>query len=342
MQASDAPIASQPQVSRSIPRNEAVDFIKGFLVLGMILYHSINYFAPRFDWLLLYIKFISGGFIFISAYIVIIFYGQKWTANPTRISVRLLWRGLKLVVLFTVINLAINAVSVRNFNAVEFGLKQFANRADEIYLVGAGKYAAFEILLPIGYMLMLSPVILWLQRYRTVLFVALALVSACALFVRFSLNNFALLLVGGAGMFVAVVAPVGRSASRRHVFVSLPAMLLAVAALPWLRQSLAGYILYIIIIFKCVADISLLWPPHWPARGTILLLGEYVLWCYLSHILLLQVILRFVWPHRESSGLVVALIVVATACVLLLSVRAIGWARRRFQCLDRAYRFVFA
>lgn len=325
----------------SASRNGPLDFIKGFLVLGMIVFHSINYFAFDLSPLLLYIKFVSGGFIFISGYVVATFYAAKWAADPLRSAVRLWIRGFKLVALFTVINLSISLLSIRNFNTVQFGLEQFVDRAFDIYVIGSGKYVAFEILLPIGYLLLLSPIILWLQRWRTLLLGALVLIFALTLFLRWHLNNFALLLVGASGMLMGLFLPPDRIASRGHWRVSVPAFLLVVAALPWLRNSLAGYTLYIVAVLKCVADLSLLLSARSPARRLIVFCGEYVLFCYLTQILILQAIFRLAWPHRQSPVLAVALIVVVTGFLMLLGAGAMATARRRFRFVDGAYRFVF-
>lgn len=332
----------EPTVRPGSSRNVPLDFIKGFLVIGMIIYHAVNYFALDLWPLLVYIKFVSGGFIFISGYTVATFYAAKWAADPLGIASRLSLRGLKLVALFTIINLAVSALSIRNFTTIQFGLEQFANRAFDIFIIGSGKYVAFEILLPIGYLLLLSPIVLWLQKWRMILIGLLVLIVASTLFLHWHLNNVALLLVGAAGMMVGLFLPPERIACRRHLLVSVPALLLVVAALPWLRLSLSGYILYIVVVCKCVADLSLLLPARWPARRMILFCGEYVLFCYLTQILILQVIFRLAWPHRESPVLVVALIVVVTGFLMLLAARAMASARQRFSSVDRAYRFVFA
>ena len=308
----------------------------------MIVFHAINYFSSSLSPLLLYLKFVSGGFIFITGYIVATFYATKWATNPFRTATRLLIRGFKLVALFTVINLAINALSVRNFNTVQFGLGQFADRAADIYIGGSGRYAAFEVLLPIGYLLMLSPMVLWLQRWPALLLGALVLLCSATLFLHWHLGNFALLLVGGAGMLAGLFLPPDRVASRAHLRASVPMLLLVVAAVPWLRYSLAGYLLYIAVVFKCVADVSLVLPSHWPARKLVLFCGEYVLFCYLTHILILQAIFRLAWPHPESRYLIVALIAVVTGAVMILGARVVDAARRQFQPVDQAYRFVFA
>lgn len=323
-------------------RNDVIDFIKGSMIVGMIVFHAVNYFASQFSPALLYVRFVSGGFAFITGYLVIAYYARKWATDPRRVAIRLWLRGFKLVVLFTLINLAISALSIRNFNAVEFGLNQFWERAADIYVYGGGRFAAFEILLPIGYLLLLSPIVLWFQKWPTVLYCALILAFAATLFLRMRLDNFAFVLVGAVGMLVGLLLPPDHISLRGHWQFSVPCLLLAVVALPWLSYSLAGYIAYIVIVFKCVADLSLFLPVQSVIRRLSVTCGKYVLFCYLSHILILQAIFRLVWPSRESSLIVLASIVGMTGLLMLLSVFAMDAARRRFQIVDHAYRFVFA
>ncbi len=340
--ASLRPPVSPDPAAPSASRVSCLDFIKGVLVLGMVLYHAVNYFAPRLQDLLLYLKFVSGGFIFMSGYIVVAFYGAKWSSAPGRTAVRLVVRGLKLVVLFSAINLAIGALSIRNFNSVQFGLDTFADRAFDILVFGGGRDVAFEILLPIGYMLMLSPVVLWLQRRRVILLSALALIATYGLFLSWHLGNFSLLLVGSGGMLVGCLLPPDRIAARNHLCVSLPALAAVMAGLPWLRSCLVGYLLYIVVVFKAIADLSLLWSPRWPGRRLIMLSGEYVLFNYLTQILTLQIIFRALYPCRDSSVAVLGLVVIGACLVMWTCDLAVTAARRRFRLVDRMYRFVFA
>lgn len=307
----------------------------------MVVFHAINYYAVDLSPLLLYLRFVSGGFIFMSGYVITTFYATKWITNPSRVVGRLLVRGFKLVALFTLINLAIAALSVRNFNEIEFGLPQFVDRAFDIYLVGSGKHAAFEILLPIGYLLMLSPLVLWLKRWRLALVAGLGVAVGLSLVLRMQLNNQALLIVGFAGMLLGLFLSPGRLGSAYDLRYSAPGVLAAVLLLPWLRFRLGGYLLYVALMLKGLADAGAALPAQSLFRRTVVFCGEYVLFCYLAHILILQSIFRLLWPHRDSSMGSLLLIVALAAVLMVGSARVVAWGRGQLNCVDRVYRYVF-
>jgi hypothetical protein len=189
---------------------------------------------------------------------------------------------------------------------------------------------------------MLSPLFLWLARYRALSLVLLVCLSAYGLFLTWGLNNFTLLFIGGVGGLIGLLVPPGRIASRRHLLWSLPALLACVVTLPWLRARMLGYVVYIIIVFKCIADISETLPSRLAVKRFIVLLGEYVLFCYLSHILMLQLMLRVFWRHQDTPAAGVVLISLITCAFLAALLYATAAARTKFDAVDRAYRFVFA
>ncbi len=88
------------------PRIPALDFTKGALVLIMVLYHWMNYFL-NLSWdLLKYLHFLTPSFIFITGFMVSNVYLSKYAAADPRLSKRLFTRGLKLLAIFLVLNLA--------------------------------------------------------------------------------------------------------------------------------------------------------------------------------------------------------------------------------------------
>ena len=53
-----------------VPRGDAVDFVKGVLVLLMVLYHWMNYFVSVEANLYRYFRFLTPSFILISGVLV--------------------------------------------------------------------------------------------------------------------------------------------------------------------------------------------------------------------------------------------------------------------------------
>src|SRR5271168_93738 len=97
------------QATTSAPKPQrisALDFTKGALVLIMVLYHWINYFiGPQWEYYQ-YIRFLTPSFIFITGFMISNVYLSKYAAADPRLSKRLFTRGLKLMAIFLVLNLA--------------------------------------------------------------------------------------------------------------------------------------------------------------------------------------------------------------------------------------------
>src|SRR5271167_4696572 len=91
---------------KTTQRISALDFTKGALVLIMVLYHWINYFIGA-DWAYYqYLRFLTPSFIFITGFMVSNVYLAKYDPADPRLWRRLFTRGLKLLVIFLVLNAA--------------------------------------------------------------------------------------------------------------------------------------------------------------------------------------------------------------------------------------------
>lgn len=336
-----APPAVSSVTAAAIARNDAIDFAKGLLVVTMVVHHTLNYFASQIQSPFAYIRFVSGGFIFISGYIVATFYAAKWPRNPLKVTLRLETRGLKLLALFTLISVALSLLSVSNYRGQDYNLDNFFDHALEIYTIGYTRAVAFYILVPIAYLLMLSPFLLWLQRYRfTLLFFFGALVLSTVLLGR-HLNNVTMLLIGGVGVFSGMLVPPAKVASAKHLWWSSIALIIWVATLRWWQFNLFAYVTYIIVVLKFAADFSQVLPPASLLKRAFCLLGEYVLFGYLAQIFLLQVARRLLWRHSDTSPAGVVTIILITSAALVLACSVLR-AARRFNLADRAYRLIFA
>ena len=94
--------ASSPKAQRI----SALDFTKGALVLLMVLYHWINYFiGPQWEYYQ-YLRFLTPSFIFITGFMISNIYLSKYDAADPRLPKRLFTRGLKLMAIFLVLNVA--------------------------------------------------------------------------------------------------------------------------------------------------------------------------------------------------------------------------------------------
>ncbi|MCS6316237.1 MAG: hypothetical protein H8K05_00330, partial [Nitrospira sp.] len=144
-------------------RNPALDFTKGVLLLFMVLYHWINYFVDVQGFFYTYLRFITPSFIFITGFLLANVYPDRYGFDSSQIFRRLLLRGMKLLLLFVLLNVVANLLFARSYNRVMPGIDGFFRDAPIIFTSGNAK-AAFAILVPISYLLLLSAVIFLLGR----------------------------------------------------------------------------------------------------------------------------------------------------------------------------------
>src|SRR6188768_1748897 len=96
-------------------RNAALDFVKGALVMCMVVYHSLNYFYPG-ETALRYLHFLPPSFIFITGFFVSSIYLLKYDPADFRLRWRLFGRGFKLLLIFVALNVTVNAFFNSNSN----------------------------------------------------------------------------------------------------------------------------------------------------------------------------------------------------------------------------------
>lgn len=139
-------------------RNPGLDFTKGTLVLFMVLYHWINYFIGPEGFVYTYLRFITPSFIFITGFLIANVYPEKYGWGNHRASKRLMIRGLKLLALFTILNVTANVMFTGNYKGAMPGIDGFIRNAASIYISGNAR-ASFGVLVPISYLLLLSAAI---------------------------------------------------------------------------------------------------------------------------------------------------------------------------------------
>ena len=153
-------------------RISALDFTKGTLVLLMVLYHWLNYFIGIQWGYYQYLRFLTPSFIFITGFMVSRVYLAKYDPTDGRLSLRLFTRGLKLLAIFIVLNVArIVVIPILSTGVLERNLFDPDNLFI-IFLSGnlwglGGKLVSFSILVPISYLLMFSGSLMFPYRlYR--------------------------------------------------------------------------------------------------------------------------------------------------------------------------------
>jgi peptidoglycan/LPS O-acetylase OafA/YrhL len=325
-------------------RNAALDFVKGALVLLMVVYHSFNYFHLDKD-ALRYLRFLPPSFIFIAGFLVTNNYLAKYDPRDSRMYWRLFIRGAKLLAIFIGLNLAVNTLFKVNYNQRQMGLTYLYDHLDSIFLMGEGRAAVFEVLLPISYLLLLSGALLKAQRRlpRFLPVTVVVVVVAClAVSLRQELPfNVDLLSMGLFGMLVGFV-PIPRL-DRFAVRVApvFAAYLLYATAItycyPTYALNMVGLCLTLLFLYAAGRKAG---STGFLARRVVLL-GKYSLIAYIAQIAVLQLLHRALRPMPDSNlKLLVAMAI--TAVVTVAAIETLDFLRAKLPLANRIYQAIFA
>ena len=333
-------------MQRSAPthgRMEFLDLTKGCLVLLMVVYHSFNY-SNQYFLGFRYLSFLPASFIFITGFMVSLVYQPRYASAKKGTSSRLVVRGIKLITLFTVLNLVARA-ALANRGDRTGAIRDFFANTPEVYVYGSSRAAAFSVLLPIGYLLLLSPFGLSLLCRRRSLGVGLGL--ALVLIVGtfdlggVSIGHLNLVSVGVLGLVLGQIKRLSMTFFRQYW-------------LGWLFAYLAffpigiryGYIYFVqaggaVVAVAMLFGISLRWARDDWLHCRIARLGQYSLIAYVLQIAVLQVGSRFI--SRPAPGSVnFWLMLVGTTLAMGIAIEATSWARSRSNWVDRGYRSIFS
>src|SRR5687767_13008865 len=135
-------------------RDIALDFTKGILVVLMVLYHWLNYFVSPYGFGYRYIRFLTPSFVFLAGFLVTNLLVNRRSPTSPALSQRLFSRGIKLLLLFTVLNLGVAWIEPSRSSGRLPGLAAFIEALPASYLTG--QRTSFLVLLPISYTLIFA------------------------------------------------------------------------------------------------------------------------------------------------------------------------------------------
>lgn len=325
------------------PRLEALDFVKGALVVFMVVYHSLNYSADRglpFQ----YLAFLPPSFIVITGFLLSRAYFSRPPENDATTRKRLLIRGLKLVLVFAALNVAAGLLGRRSLSGEALGLNYLVHQWFDVFVTGESR-SAFEVLLPIGYLLMLGPIALAVYRWHRLLLplLALGIVVACKIAESQNelMSNGAMLGAGALGVFLGSQANLPLDRLSRFWPVAALAyvgyMLLAAKTGQTYLMQLTGAFLALTILYGIGAVVG---NTGWWQRRVVRL-GQYSLFTYISQIGFLQILARWIRDPAPASP-AFALLFCLALVLTVLSAEITEWARQRSPLIDRGYRMIFA
>ena len=326
-------------------RNLALDFTKGVLVLLMVLYHWVNYFVSQQGDFYKYLRFITPSFIFITGFLIANVYLAKYAIADPRLYKRLIQRGIKLLALFTLLNLAVAVLAARSPGATSSGIGTFLQNAGSTYLTGNGRTAAFTVLVPISYLLILSPILLLLSRWHRILPMAVCGLLFLAIYILklngVVLGHLELFTIGVLGLVLGRI-PIEKINHLARFQLCLVAAYVAylfalsiwqeIYPLQVVGVCLSLLLIYVIGVKSGAAGL---------VQARIIVLGQYSL---LGYIVQIGVILLLSKALRQFNlGQATLLISFFGAFALTIAaIEVVARTRTKSRIVDRLYKSVFA
>lgn len=337
--------------ANSANRIPAFDFTKGTLVLFMVLYHWLNYFYGPEGRIYTYLRFLTPSFIFITGFLISHVLLSRYGIGNSRLPSRLFLRGLKLLGVFVGLNLAI--VFLSTHSAVRSTLEERLSWANlnaifvsgNVYVDRTSKAASFTILVPIGYLLMISAFLLIVcQFFKYSFHIVCGLGLLCILILGLygiHIVNLEHLTIGLLGVVCGYASEVEISKFVSHPYAVALAYCVYLGAIAVWDVP---FFLRIVGVFLTVTLIYIVGAKSGEPRGLrrhIVVLGKYSLFGYISQIAILQALHRALRQTETSVGVLVVSFVAGFA-LTMISVELVDRIRPKSAAVDRLYRAVFA
>ncbi len=332
--------------TRDMKRRVCFDFVKGYFVLAMAIYHWLNYCIVGRTTLYRYVDYVTEGFIFFSGFLCGVVYIKRFHENKQKITGRLWIRGVKIFSLFVVLNVLVHSFwgtrgTVGSHSIVEVFLDNFF----EVFVVGNDSLMAFEILLPISYLLLLCP--LFFLGKRLMLF-GLVLIVGWLISVNVGLitagYNAKALMIGFGGVCSSIVIDQRSLCRTRMVDIGCIclAILYFVVFVPFVggNGAMIKYFIINIVIINLIIICGWLQVSSFIV-SELALIGRFSLMLYLYQIAYLKFIssvFSILSPTFEYGTLLVLFVLVVSSSVLC---RIVDLFRRKSSMVNKIYMTVF-
>lgn len=334
-------------------RDMAMDFTKGALVLFMVLYHWLNYFIGPQGQYYNYLRFLTPSFIFISGFMISQIHLPRYQGSGRSLASRLTVRGLKLLAVFSFLNILI-VLCFSRFHVSYMAMGKSLQNLCWAFLIAnptaseGPRSISFSMLVPIAYLLILSAGLIAMtrrgdrERYAfsyALLGLVVAVIAATAYGI---VNSYlGLLMIGVFGVVVGFTERRQIAIVLRHPYLLVVLYGCYLAAITkWgvpLPLQLLSVILTTALLYMAgssgVADGLL--------QRLIILLGKYSLLGYISQIAILQGLKRISWLSQHGAGALLGSLLLA-ALLTITVVEAADFATRKWKLANGLYRLVFA
>ena len=326
-------------------RDSALDFTKGVLVLFMVLYHWMNYFVGIEGPVYPYLRFIPPSFIFISGFILANVYPRKYGLSNSSLYIRLLVRGLKILALFTLLNLAANVLFSKNYRGAMPGVDAFISNAAAIYIVGNGRMA-FGILVPIGYLLIFSTLmLLGIRVTKYALYIVCAASFMCvSLLDHYGVSspNLSLIAVGILGMTLGQFPLQQISNWACHSCVLAGLYVGYIIAITILGERYFLEVIGVCLSVLLIYGVGIRGSRSRPIGSTVVMLGKYSLFAYITQIALLQFLQMSLASANVHSWRLWTLSFIGAFTLTIITVLIAHHMCSKSSTVNRMYHLIFA
>ena len=310
----------------------------------MVAYHSLNYL----DYGTLpheYLTFVPTSFILISGFIITQFYSRKYGLDSRDLISRLATRSVKLLLIFISLNLGVRILLLGTNGGINSSLWAMLEEWIAIFIRGGGRATAFEILVPIAYLLIISIPVLKFQRkvLHVVKAGPITLISFGLLLniVSSSIYNVYMISSGIIGLGIGLVS-LDRIAglTRSWIKLILFYVLYWVAALVFgdtYFKQISCTVVSLLIIYAAGNNLDI----QRPLARQVVLLGRYSLFSYIAQIFYLQVLFRCI-AHGGIGEPNAFTVIFSISILTWVTVMGVEHFRLRYRCIDQVYKAVFA
>ncbi len=203
----------------------------------------MNFFSTASQAAFGYVRFVTGSFIFISGYIIVIFYEKRLIADRWKTSLRLLIRGFKLLLIFTFLNVSMWLTGISNPAKTTIGTNNIITSAKFIYIFNTPRIAAFQVLLPIAYLILLAPFIMMLSRFIRNIALILLTIASYLLSADSANVTTDLITIGFVGMMCGMNIDTSRLLnSIKNIYLFITASAAAILSMNYLSKNSITYI----------------------------------------------------------------------------------------------------
>ncbi len=312
--------------------------------MGMILHHSLNYFLPGYV-LVKYVRFVTGAFVFITGFLITNIYFKKYNIHESKIYIRLFSRGLKLLLLFVILNAATSLLLNGNFRLAEPHLNGTIENLYSIFISGNYRIVDFALLLPISYCLLIMGALIFFSRQNwSIICVSVLLLIFCS--VEFFITkhggyNLRYLTIGLCGAAFGLI-PIHKFTIPVIYWVLLIFIYIShVIYLPLLPLYYPIYVSIVILNLTLFYVLGSKLDKNHILVSKVILVGKYSLFSYLFQIAFLQVLKR---SHLMSSFQVniTALAFILTTIATISAAQLTEHLRKKISLIRKTYSLIFA